>query len=437
MNEADKEEIRKVFAQLQPVPKSRLSTLLLKVGLGFAALAVFTTAALLYSSVNLYAVNSTARKIVDIDLRVVASIIKIRSSLLAQENFAGKYAIFRDPAFIHLFRQRNEDVLGDLAVLENSSIPNVATLKALYQHYAGESEKLFAGTIRNREPLRASAQRLAAALDGLYTERLNALQTVLSDADEQQQSTTRWALGISCAGFLFGVFIAPAIIFRVIRAFGKLQQETRRVALGDLSHYPEVPPIAEIRELAKDFGKMAEQLRKVEQLNDDALPPMRLPGSVAIERILNERLKSGVPFSFCDLEIDNFQPLLAEHGYGKAGKLLDETGALIHQAVNDLGAKEDFVGHTGGERFVFVVAAERVEPVCEAVIQGFDTRILSSLGAEPSPITTLSITVLDCDVSSYGSALEIARAAAQARAVLKKGTRSRWEKFRCGEGDRS
>lgn len=447
MNQTTKEEVQRMLAQLQPAAKSRFSPLFLKIGAGYAAMAVFTSAALFYLLFNLYAINRTARQIADTDLPVVTILIEMRDSLLAQESFAGKYAIFKDATFIDLFRQRKQDSMAHLAQLERTnSVPNIAGLKRLYSEYHTASERLFAGKSRDRQELHASALQLMTALDSLYLERHGMLQTVLSRADEQQKATTRWAIGISCAGFLLAILVAPYTIYRFIRALGKLQKETHRIAWGgNCNYHPQVPAVEELSDLISDFNRMAAMIKETEQMNRDALPLTRLPGNLAIERVLDERLQSGTPFLFCHIELENFQPFLARYGYAKAGELLHRTGVLIHAAVTGNGTAGDFAGHPGGDCFVMVISTDRVAPVCEAVVSGFDAEVIKHISPEEReagaiqrcdrlgvqrsfPVTTVSISVLDCSIHAYASAVEIARAAVEVKDSLKKAPGSSWER---------
>jgi len=432
VDQATKEEVQKLLSQFQREPKSRLSRLFLKIGAGYAAMAVFTTAALLYSSFNLYLINRTARQIANSELPVITTLIKMRSSLLAQEGFTGKFAIFKDPTYIQLFQQRNREAIADLEVLDRTQpVPNASPLKVLHLEYQKAAESLFAGKEKNRERVHALALRLLTALDELYIERQGALQMVLERADRQRRSAIRWAIGISCAGFLLAILVAPFIVYRVIRALAKLQKETHRVASGDFHYQPQVPAVAEISELTSDFNEMAAKILEMEQMSQETVPLTRLPGNLAIERVLEQRLKSGTPFSFCHLELHNFEPFLAQHGYARAGKLLHKMGVLIYRAVKEVGAAEDFAGHAGGDKFVMIVSPERVALICEAVIKGADAELGKHIAPEQretKALTTVSISVLDCDSEAYASTIVIVRAAVGGKGSLSKGPASSWDR---------
>ena len=447
MDKATKEEVLKLL-EAHPSPSrfrfSRLS-LVLKIGAGYAAMAVFTMAALLFSSLNLYDINKTTREIANIDLPVISALIKLRSSVAAQESFAAKYIILKDPVFIELFRQRNKESIANLAVLEKAgSATDLPELKRLYLEYQAASERAFAGAPGRRAELRPSALRLLGAVDGFYFKRQDMLQDVLKRADYQQKSSVRWAIGISCAGFLLAIWMAPFVTYRIFGALSKLQKATHRIAAGDFDYDPQIPAEEEISDLAADFAQMAARLKELERINLDASPLTRLPGNSAIERVLDERLKRGIPFAFCYADLDNFKPFGDHYGYAQGSELLRTTGSLIYTAVKEHGGPEGFVGHVGGDDFVIVVPNDRAAPVCEAVIESFDAEAIKHFSPEDQkaggiercdrygvrrffPITTISIAVINCGPDQYASAVEIARAAAEVKDSVKKTPGSSWE----------
>lgn len=439
MDQGVKEEVQKLLAQRRPAPKLPFSRLFLKLGAGYAAMALFTAAALVYTSVNLYLINSSIRKrIATTDIPVVTALIKMRSSLLVQENFRGKYAIFRDPGFIELFRQRHNDVAANLALLERSrSVPNIALLKKLYLDYHNASETLFTAQPQEQGQ-RVSALQLIALLDEMYLERQALMQALLDVADEQQVKTVRWGIGISCAGFLLAFLLARVSLSRVDLALRNLQKETHRIASGNFQYHPLVPSVAEISELVEDFNQIAGRILNMEQASQESEALSRLPGNQAIERVIEAPLASGTPFSVCHLEVDDFPALLAQYGYAASARLVFETGGLCHRIVAEFGAPEDFAGHAGGERFVLVLARERVEAACQALIAEFAARAAQLVPPAPGPgpeqgrRPSVSLAVIDCDGRSCTRTLEITRAAVQLGKDLQQGEGGRWQRIEIG-----
>lgn len=410
---------------------SRLS-LIQKIGAGYGAMALFTTAALLFSSINLYAIDKTTREIADRDLPVITALIRLRTSLLAQESYAGKFAILKDPAFIRLFRQRERETLANLSLLEaKNNSAEIGNLKRLYAEYQKGSQRLFAGDRPDLQKLRGSALKLVGAVDATYVKRQELLQHVLKRAGEQQQKTIRWTIIISCLGFLLAIAVAPWVTYTAFGAIRKLQSATHRIAEGDFDYDPQIPPGDEFGELAKDFTGMAGRLKVLEQMNLDASPLTRLPGNLAIERVLDEHLKTGERFAFCYADLDNFKPFSDHYGYAKGSELLRVTGDLIYETVK-AECPDGFVGHIGGDDFVMVLPADEAARVCDAVIRSFDREAsthyneehLKAGGIEGSdrygvhrffPITTISIAVIICGEGQYSSAVEIARAASEVK----------------------
>lgn len=408
-------------------------SLIQKISAGYAAMALFTMAALAFSSFSLYALNRTARGIANSDLPIISSLIKLRTSLLAQESYAGKYAILRDPTFIDLFHQREKESLANLSVVEQLDRSNdSANLKRLYADYRSSSDRLFSGGNGAPGQVRSSSARLLNAVDACYVKRQDLLQAELQRANYQQESTIRWTIIISCTGFLLAVGVAPFVTYRTFRAIRKLQRATHRIAEGDFDYDPQIPPGDEISDLARDFTRMAARLKVLEQNSLDASPLTRLPGNIAIERVLDQRLKSGGTFAFCYADLDNFKPFSDHYGYAKGSELLRVTGDLILAAVKQLGDPGSFVGHVGGDDFVMVLSTERAATICEAVIEGFDLEVRKHFNPEDLerggidgcdrygvrrffPITTISIAVLICGGDEFASAVDIARVSAQTK----------------------
>jgi GGDEF domain-containing protein len=408
-------------------------TLIQKIGAGYAAMALFTMVALVFSSISIYKSNITAREIANNDLPVISALIELRTSLLTQESFAGKYAILRDPAFIELFRQREAESLASLAVLERAgSNQDFQGLKQLYRHYQSAAQRLFDDRSGNTTQLRSSALRLLNAVDAIYIKRHNMLQSVLAKGNKQQHSTIWWTVAISCTGFLLAIGVAPIVTYRTFGSIRKLRSATDRIAAGDFDYDPQVPVGDEISELARDFTRMAARLKILEQMSLDASPLTRLPGNFAIERVLEERLKIGEPFAFCYADLDNFKPYGDHYGYAKGSELLRLTGDLIFAAVKAHGGPHGFVGHVGGDDFVMVLPTDLAGAICQEVIQGFDAEIVKHYSAEDLeaggisgcdrygvhrffPLTTISIAVIICGSERYSSAVEIARAAAKVK----------------------
>ena len=100
-----------------------------------------------------------------------------------------------------------------------------------------------------------------------------------------------------------------------------------------------------------------------------------LPGTKIFEDVLNEKFKKGNPFSFAYLDIDNFKSFNDVYGYRKGDGVILQTANLLIAAVKKLGNPDDFVGHIGGDDFVFISSLNKYEKICASFIHNFDQLI--------------------------------------------------------------
>lgn len=104
-------------------------------------------------------------------------------------------------------------------------------------------------------------------------------------------------------------------------------------------------------------------------------PLTRLPGNLAVERALRERIARQKPFAVCYIDLDNFKPYNDKYGFFAGDQVLRMLSEIIVDAVLERGAEEDFIGHEGGDDFVVITTPERAEGICQAVIERFDAAI--------------------------------------------------------------
>ncbi|HSR42877.1 MAG TPA: diguanylate cyclase [Longimicrobiales bacterium] len=103
-------------------------------------------------------------------------------------------------------------------------------------------------------------------------------------------------------------------------------------------------------------------------------PTTRLPGTVQIERDLMERLSIGDPFAVCYADLDHFKEFNDRYGYNRGDKVILLVSKILRDLVRAL-APGGFVGHIGGDDFIFNVPLEYLETSCDEIIQLFDELI--------------------------------------------------------------
>ena len=112
-----------------------------------------------------------------------------------------------------------------------------------------------------------------------------------------------------------------------------------------------------------------------------ASPLTGLPGNVIIEREVETRIRTGARFAVCYSDLANFKAFNDTYGYVHGDRVLKWLAQIICMVVDELGDPSDFVGHVGGDDFIFVTAPERVKAICSAVIARFDATIPSFYNA--------------------------------------------------------
>lgn len=413
------------------------ATLIQKLILSYAAMTVFTVAALGYAIMGLYSLNRIASTIVASDLVAITTVGNLRDSLLAQEGYVRKFVILNSGEFRDLFHKQEQEFQRALDRLKKSGPePQLSVLISNYQLFRNRAIAVLDGRGSDQKLITVAADRTLAVLDSINTGRQHRLGEKLAEAEERRVRTVQFTLLLSFTGFLLAIGVAAFFAVSIYRSITKLKKATHRIAEGDFSYDPQIPLTDDFGELARDFMGMAAKLKDLEEISLDASPLTRLPGNIAIERSLNRRLKGAEPFALCYVDLDNFKAYNDKYGYVRASEIIVMTGEIIYDAVKELGDEGDFVGHIGGDDFVMIIASGKIAPVCTAVIREFTGGIKEFYSDEDLaagaisgvdrygvprefPVMTISIAVLDCGKGDYATAADIAHAAAEIKDQVK------------------
>ncbi len=104
-------------------------------------------------------------------------------------------------------------------------------------------------------------------------------------------------------------------------------------------------------------------------------PTTRLPGTNIIEKEMSKRIKKGQNFAACYADLDNFKAYNDYYGYHYGDSLIKMTSEIIRDVVYSSN-KESFVGHIGGDDFVFIISPEKIHTICDEIIKIFDRMII-------------------------------------------------------------
>lgn len=205
--------------------------------------------------------------------------------------------------------------------------------------------------------------------------------------------------------------------------------EALRTGVDDYLSKPFDPEELEVR--------IQSLIRRI-RLSRASNPLTGLPGNLAIEHELNQRLARGEKLACAYLDIDNFKAFNDYYGFEKGDECIRLVAEVLIEAVEATGQASDFLGHIGGDDFILVTVSERVENVLDYVTEVFDRKVRELYTAEDRergwievlnrqkestkyPLTSLSIGVSTNDRRDISNALEVSEIATE----LKKAAKSR------------
>jgi GGDEF domain-containing protein len=242
---------------------------------------------------------------------------------------------------------------------------------------------------------------------------------------------------ILCLVGLFGGLIGMAFAtHQASQILDRLRQATMH--LGDVV-LDEMSPDEFLKAsdgLDREIQKMMLKIKDSQQRYLDASPLTRLPGNLAIEQVLKDKMDNGEKFALCYIDLDDFKAFNDKYGYAKGSDLIKMTGEVLYRAKDKYAEKQDFVGHIGGDDFVLITSPDEAEQVCQAIIGEFDRLIPEYYHAEDRangfiegtdrygvkrrfPIMSISIAVVSDVKRSFRSPIEIAKAATEIKDYVK------------------
>jgi diguanylate cyclase (GGDEF)-like protein len=104
-------------------------------------------------------------------------------------------------------------------------------------------------------------------------------------------------------------------------------------------------------------------------------PSTRLPGAVEIDAEIGRRMAADVPFAACYADLDHFKEYNDRYSYYQGDKVIRILSMILHDVVKGVCASDGFVGHIGGDDFIFVIPISPVHDVCAEIIDVFDNLI--------------------------------------------------------------
>jgi diguanylate cyclase (GGDEF)-like protein len=422
-------------------------TIARKLLLGFVSYGILTILIALIALSSLQRLNEINNRIINRDVPLVEIGDKMIEALLAQELYGRRSIILKSSEMEALFWKRSEEF--ENFVREMNRLPEASGLPlnrlvALHKEYndlfasgLGTGENVSAQAIEDHE--RQARQKLEKLIQ--------LVKEIARDArvDQNEKSLETLSIGhsafwitagLSLGGLLLGVFIALILTRNISRSINQLKLSTWEISGGKFDHLPEVRNQDELGDLSQAVQMMAQRLKRLEEMSLDANPLTHLPGSNAIENVLNKRLKEENSLAFCQLDLSHFKAFNDRYGYARGNEVIQTTAKIVTEIVKGQGDEESFVGHIGGDDFVVITSVEKYEKICLAIIEAFDKKVsdfydledrqkgyiegMTRQGQKVSfPIMTLAIAVVTNQCYGLKSHIQIGEIAAELKNYAK------------------
>ena len=101
-------------------------------------------------------------------------------------------------------------------------------------------------------------------------------------------------------------------------------------------------------------------------------PSTRLPGTVEIEAEITRRLTTGELFATCYADLDHFKEFNDRYSYYDGDRVIRIVARILHDVVKGTCGERGFVGHIGGDDFIFIIPLSEVAEICGEIVSTFD-----------------------------------------------------------------
>lgn len=107
----------------------------------------------------------------------------------------------------------------------------------------------------------------------------------------------------------------------------------------------------------------------------DVNPLTKLPGNIAILKQVQSRIERDEKFALAYCDIDSFKPFNDRYGFARGDEVLKMVGRLMLNTVLECQPVGSFVGHIGGDDFIFITDTAIATDTAYSVIRYFESII--------------------------------------------------------------
>ncbi len=183
-------------------------------------------------------------------------------------------------------------------------------------------------------------------------------------------------------------------------------------------------------------------------------PSTRLVGADAITDAIAARMAAGEMFAACYADLDHFKEFNDRYGYAMGDDVIRTVAMLLVDVVEATSGEAGFVGHIGGDDFLFLVPVATLVDTCESLVKRADEILPARYSAHDRqagyffgkdrrgrldrvPLMTLSIGVVTNERRRFAHAAQVSELATEMKTYAKTLPGSVWAVDRRSDSDSS
>jgi GGDEF domain-containing protein/CHASE3 domain sensor protein len=412
-----------------------------KILFGYLSLAALVVVISLFALSSLERLNAMNESIVRRDVRVVEAVDKMIDNLFAQELYGRRYFILKSTEMIEFFWERSnkfDDLVKKIRSLNGEYNEPADRLSSLHAEYNALFLKVPAAQHAEiyNDQIKYKQDELIVLLKEISTLARGSQHAKMRMTRHIGKTAFRVTGALCGIGIILSIGAALLITRNISRSIHQLKRATEEISKGKFEYTSDVRNRDELGDLALAFTEMAKRLKWFEEIHLDASPLTRLPGGIAIENELTRRLDSAAPAAFCFIDLDNFKAFNDRYSYARGNDVIKATARIIEDVVAERGSPGDFVGHIGGDDFVFITTPDRYDEICSSIIERFEKTIVTFYntgdvkqgyiisnnrqGLEMKfPVMTISMAVINNEQRTFRNPIQLSEIAAELKEYAK------------------
>jgi|WetSurMetagenome_2_1015567.scaffolds.fasta_scaffold278586_2 PleD family two-component response regulator len=168
----------------------------------------------------------------------------------------------------------------------------------------------------------------------------------------------------------------------------------------------------------------------------DANPLTKLPGNTSVFKELETWIKSQMLFAVGYVDLNKFKEFNDNYGFEVGDKIIYFTAQVIIRALREFGQPTDFLGHIGGDDFIFITSVDCWEGISKCIVSEFEKGKIEFLSQQDLergylvtkdrkgeisqiPILGISVAVVTNEYRTFSHVAQLSQVAAELKHYVK------------------